>query len=104
MDSAYNAKGIASLFVDDGIWDGGFRGRLKEQKPSDPFRERQFRHGFCNSPPNKPIIEISPEDNNRALGSWYLGNRVPKPRAPKSLWLAANFKDTYTKTKHGWQF
>ena len=105
-DSAYNSKGIASLFVDDGIWDGGFMGRFEGAKAIRAhFESVSSVMGFAIHHLTNPIIEISPEDNNRALGSWYLWQPCTQTtRSNRALWLAANYKDTYTKTKHGWQF
>ena len=105
-DSAYNAKGIASLFVDDGIWDGGFMGRFEgAQAIRAHFESVSSVMGFAIHHLTNPIIEISPEDNNRASGSWYLWQPCTQTtRSNRALWLAANYKDTYTKTNHGWQF
>ena len=105
-DSAYNAKGIASLFVDDGIWDGGFMGRFEGAKAIRAhFESVSSVMGFAIPPLTNPIIEISPEDNNRASGSWYLWQPCTQStRSNRALWLAANYKDTYTKTKPGGHF
>lgn len=70
VDANYDADAIASMFTDDGVWDGGdlgyFSGREAIRKS---FQEPNLSvlwmtHGVMN-----PIIEI---DGDRARCQWYM--------------------------------
>ena len=67
----YDADGIASLFIEDGIFDGGLsrpvsegREAVRQRFQGDPERIPFAVHMVMN-----PIIEV---DGNTAKGSWYL--------------------------------
>ena len=105
-DDAYNPDGIASLFVPQGVWDGGFMGRFEG---ADAIREHfagvsrimEFAiHHVMN-----PIISLDSQNLNAASGRWYLWQPCTETtRGTTALWLAARYEETYRKTGEEWRF
>ena len=105
-DDHYDRDGIASLFVEHGVWDGGFIGRFEGNEAiRDHFVGGSSIMVFAIHHVTNPLITIGENDPDAANGQWYLWQPCTQTtRSNRALWLAANYKDTYTKTKHGWQF
>jgi hypothetical protein len=103
-DDHYNADGIAGLFVEDGIWDGGDFGYCV-----GPAAIRKF---FIAAPKGlsfaahqvmNPILKV---DGDHATGEWKLLQpcTTETRNGPRAMWLAANYNDTYVRTPSGWKF
>ena len=106
-DAGYDAKGIAELFVEDGIWDGGaLFGRCEGR---DSIR-RHFADASSRIPWSLHYI-LAPEltvadDGARAAGSWYLWQPCVRIVRGVSMqaWLAGTYRDTYRKLAGTWLF
>ncbi len=100
-DEGYDPDGIASLFTEDGVWDGGrtfglAEGRSAIRKHFDGAGSRISiaRHQVMN-----PIIEI---DNEFATGHWLLFQPCTDAASGKAVWLAATYTDRYKKVYGRW--
>jgi SnoaL-like domain len=103
-DDNYNADGIASLFTEDAIWDGGTFGR---------YEGREAIRGFFRSAPRllsfaahqvmNPIIDVQ---GDKATGNWKLFQPCTQVTAggPRAVWLAAIYNDDYVKVGGKWMF
>ena len=100
-DDNYNPDGIARLFTEDGVWDGGNMGIAEGRDGIKKF--------FANVPEivdfaihsvTNPIIEINGDE---ATGSWKLWQpMVYKDGA--TIWYAAEYEERYVRTDEGWRF
>jgi hypothetical protein len=103
-DNNYDADGIANLFVEDGIWDGGQFGRCAGRAAIRTFFQKASNslslaaHQVMN-----PVIDI---DGNRATGRWKLIQPCTQETkdGPRAMWLVANYHDEYVRTDTGWKF
>ncbi len=104
-DNAYDPDGIASLFVEAGIWDGGFMGRFEGRDAiREHFAGTSAVMGFAIHHVTNPIIEV---DGDRARGQWYLWQPCSQTRRngeSRGIWLAARYRDRYVRTGDGWRF
>ena len=99
-DDNYNPDGLAGLFTEGALWDGGILGRAEGREGI-----RQF---FANAPNlvsfavhqvSNPIIEVN---GDTATGSWYLWQ--PMVMQGQALWLSARYADKYVKQAGNWLF
>ena len=103
-DDNYNPDGIAGLFVEDAVWDGGDFGRCEGRAAIHKFFRGAPRmlslaaHQVMN-----PIIAV---DGDRATGEWKLLQpcTLEGKDGPRAMWLAANYHDEYIRTPSGWKF
>ena len=103
-DDHYNAEGIAGLFVEDGIWDGGDFGRCEGPEAISKFFQAAPRGlSLASHQVMNPILKV---DGDHATGEWKLLQpcTVETPNGPRAMWLAANYHDTYVRTPTGWKF
>jgi len=106
-DAGYDADGLASLFTDDGVWDGGRlfgraegRDAIRAHFVSAPSRVTWALHYvLC------PEITIAP-DGNSAEGTWYLWQPCTAVRkgVPTPSYLAGSYQETYVKVDGRWYF
>jgi hypothetical protein len=94
-----DAETIASIFVDDGVWDAGSFGRADG-------RDAIFEYFNANQHPfglhyiSNQIITI---DQNKATGEWDLfcptiiGDN-------QALWIGGTYNDEFIRTPEGWKF
>ena len=101
-DSGYDPEGIASLFVEDGIWDGGEFGRYEGVEAiKEFFRGISSDITFAGHLVLNPIITV---DGDNANGKWWLimpctTNMEGKKEA---RWLAGEYDDDYVKRGGRW--
>ena len=103
-DDNYNPQGIASLFTDDGVWDGGDLGTAEGHAAIIKFFERApSAFSFAIHNVMNPIIEI---DGDRASGRWYLLQPlIRKSRnGEDAMWLAGRYEDEYVRIGGEWKF
>ncbi|MDH3678358.1 MAG: nuclear transport factor 2 family protein [Acidimicrobiia bacterium] len=105
-DDDYDADGLAALFTEDAVWDGGntfgvARGReaIRAHFTGASERVTIARHQVMN-----PIIEI---DGHTATGHWLLFQPCTNAsrRGEQAVWLAATYADTYRRAfdaEDGW--
>ena len=102
-DDAYDAEAIASLFTENGVWDGEptfdrLEGReaIRDYFSGVAARMPVARHQVMN-----PDIEVAP-DGMTAEGRWLLFQ--PCTSAERGdLWLAATYHDDYRKVDGAWR-
>ncbi len=103
-DDSYDSDGIAGLFVEDAVWDGGDFGRCIGREAIRKFFQKAPKmlslaaHQVMN-----PIIKV---EGDRATGDWKLLQpcTLEGKNGPRAMWLAANYHDEYVRTPAGWKF
>lgn len=101
-DDNYNPDGIASLFTEDGVWDGGPLGfadgreAIKAFFTATPDLVSYALHSVAN-----PIIEV---DGDTAKGHWYLWQPMVIKPDDQAMWLIATYEDTYVRVDGKWMF
>jgi len=102
-DAQYDPDGLASLFTDDAVWDGGSDFGVHQGK--------QAIHAFFAGV-SKQItfalhfmighaIDIAPS-GDEASGTWYL--LEPATMNGRAVWIAATYNDRYRKVGGQWLF
>ena len=103
-DDNYNPDGIAGLFVEDAVWEGGEFGR---------YVGREAIRNFFGGAPKvlslaahqvmNPIIDV---DGDHARGEWKLFQpcTLETNHGPRAMWLAATYHDEYVRTMEGWKY
>src|SRR5215471_14190058 len=88
-DDNYNPDGIAGLFVEDAVWDGGGFGRYAGRDAiRNFFRGAPKLFSFAAHQVLNPIIKV---DGNRATGEWKLFQpcTLEGKGGPRAMWLSA---------------
>ncbi len=101
-DDSYDADGIAGLFTEDGIWDGGMMGRADGREGIRSF--------FLGSPESmpfavhmvmNPIIDV---DGDTAKGTWYLFQACTFGEGNRAVWGSARYDEEYVRVDGAWMF
>ncbi|HEV7988649.1 MAG TPA: nuclear transport factor 2 family protein [Candidatus Binataceae bacterium] len=101
-DDDHNPERIASVFAEDGIWEGAefgtAKGHANIRKLFEGFRKLiEFsQHNVMN-----PIIEVH---GDRATGEWYFMGPFKFRAAQQARWLALQYKDEYVKLNGQWKY
>ena len=102
-DDSYNADGIASLFVEDGVWDGAQLGRHEGRSAIHGFFRHLARdkitfamHLFMN-----PLIEVN---GDTATGHWYLLGPLTLHDGNQATWIGGRYFEEYVKVDGEWKF
>lgn len=110
-DDGYDAEGIASLFVDAGVWDGGsLFGRCEGRTAIvEHFRGASDRLPWALHFTLSPEIELdgAPGPDRRARGTWYLWQPCVRRRrdgGDRDAFLTGTYTDTYVKAAGVWRF
>lgn len=106
-DDSYDADGLAQLFTEDAIWDGGAMGRAEGREAiRELFSQAAQRMPFAIHHVSNPILEI---DGDRARGRWYLwqpcvaaGGQLTED--DQALWMAGRYEDRCVRRDGGWLF
>jgi SnoaL-like protein len=100
-DDDHNPDKIATVFAEDGIWEGGDFGKAQGHQPIRKLFEG-FRQLISFSQHNlmNPIIEV---DGDRAKGTWYLMGPFTFREKNEAKWLAARYDDDYVKVNGEWK-
>jgi uncharacterized protein (TIGR02246 family) len=101
-DDTHNPDRVASVFAEDGIWEGGGFGQAKGHAAiAELFRG--FRKNFTFSQHNitNPIIEV---DGNHATGIWYLSGPWTFAEKNEEKWMALRYDDDYVKIDGVWKY
>lgn len=105
-DADYDADGLAALFTEDAVWDGGntfgvANGRegIRRHFAGASKRVTIARHQVMN-----PIIEV---DGDAGTGHWLLFQPCTNTTKTEeqAMWLAATYADTYRRSSEpgeGW--
>ena len=108
-DNGYNAEGMASLFTEDGVWDGNVfgthQGREAIRKHIESFHPVilwALHFMVC------PVIDVAP-DGQTARGKWYLFEPatfagLDDPNAKDAVIITARYDDEFVKQDGRWWF
>lgn len=101
-DQDYDPDGIASLFVEDGFWDGGPFGRHQGRAAIHAFFTGVSKViSFVDHYATNPLIDV---DGDRATGRWDLWAPIVKEPEPMAAWIMGKYHDEYVRTGEGWRF
>ena len=103
-DDNYDAEGIASLFIEDGVWDGGALGRGEGHAGIVKFFKRApSAFTFAIHYVMNPIIEVN---GDAATGRWYLIQPLTRRNGDteSAMWLAGHYEDDYVRVNGEWKF
>ncbi len=105
-DQQYDPDGLASLFVEDGVWDGGaeFGCHTGREAIRTFFRGASGSIVFAAHLVMNPIIEV---DGARATGRWRL--LMPctvrgRDGVPEARWLLSAYDERYICHEDRWLF
>jgi hypothetical protein len=104
-DDRYDPDGIASLFIENAIWDGGVFGRYEGQEAIRAFFARVSSEiTFAAHLVLNPIIELQSADS--ATGKWRLIMPATFIAAgkPEARWHFAAYDDTFVRDAGVWRF
>ena len=101
-DDSYDADGIASLFTEDAVWDGGIRGRADgRQAIKDFFVQASQRLPFAIHMVMNPIIQVS---GDQATGQWYLFQTCTFAEGNRAVWGSGRYDEEYVRVDGEWKF
>lgn len=103
-DDGYDPAGIISLFVQDGVWDGGRFGRyVGHREIADYFARMSETVTFSAHLITNPIIEV---DGGRAHGKWWITAPATRLRdgRKEAYWMMAEYDDTYVQVEGRWLY
>ena len=101
-DDHYNPPGIASLFVENAVWDGGRVGRyVGRQAIHDFFATQDAAISFALHYTLGHQITIDPSGKT-ATGTWYIF--MLATAKGQAFWLAGTYADEYVKVEGKWYF
>jgi hypothetical protein len=101
-DEGYDPDGICSLFIEDGVWDGGLFGRHAGHAEIHAFFSGASKLiSFANHYVSNPIIEV---DGDAATGRWDLWQPMVSEPETTACWLMAKYKEQYVKIDDRWLF
>jgi ketosteroid isomerase-like protein len=102
-DNNYDADGLASLFTEDAVWDGGERlGRsVGREAIRSFFQGSSKRLPFAIHHVTNPFIEVQ---GDTATGRWYLFQPCTRAAENRAVWLAARYEEEYVRVGGEWKF
>lgn len=99
-DDGYDAIGIANLFLEDGIWDGGAFGRAEGRAEIRAFfQEASKKTSFANHYVTNPIVDVEADN---ASGKWDLWQPMVREPGPRALWLIGKYEERYQRVEGVW--
>lgn len=101
-DDNYSIEGLASLFTEDAIWDGGMLGRAEGvQQIKDFFVNAQKRLPFAVHMVLNPVIEVN---GDTGKGTWYLLQACTYSEGNRAVWGSGRYDEEYVKVDGQWKF
>lgn len=101
-DDSYDADAIAGLFVVDGTWDGGVRGKAEGRESIREFFVRSPRRlPFAVHMVMNPIIQV---DGDAGTGIWYLFQACTYAEGDRAVWGSARYDEEYVRVDGKWMF
>lgn len=101
-DANYNPDGLAALFTEDAVWEGGQFGTHNGREAVRAFfagvsQQISFALHYILG----HQIDIAPS-GTEATGSWYI--LEPATINNRAVWIAATYNDRYRKVDGRWLF
>ena len=101
-DDMHNPDRIASVFAEDGIWEGGDFGKAQGHKAiRDLFSGFKEQISFSQHNIMNPIITV---DGDRATGSWYIVGPWDFVENNRNVWMTLRYDDDYVKIDGEWKY
>ncbi len=102
-DDNYNPDGIADLFVEDGVWDGGTAFGKYEGREAirNFFTDAPQIFPFAVHMVLNPIIEVN---GDTAKGTWYFLGAFTHSEGNRALWGSAKYDDEYVQVNGEWKY
>jgi len=101
-DDDHNPATITTLFVEDGIWEGGGFGKAQGHAAiRDLFKSFQQLISFSQHMVMNPIIAI---DGDNAKATWYFLGPFTFHKNNEAKWIAVRYDDDYVKVNGEWKF
>ena len=99
-DDNYDVEGLASLFTEDAVWDGGIRGKaVGRDGIREFFQHAPERLPFAVHMVMNPLIEVNGDE---ATGVWYLFQACTYAQASRRYGARrATTKSTFAKMASG---
>ena len=97
----HNPDKITTLFVEDGIWEGGFGTAQGHEAIRRLFQRAQQRFSFSHHMVMNPIIEV---EGNSAKGTWYFFGLYTVRETNEARWLAVRYEEDYIKVNGEWKY
>ena len=100
-DDGYDPDGIAELYTEDAIWDGGATFGVREGREAirRHFQGAAARVSIARHQVMNPIIEV---DGDAARGQWLLFQPCTDAGVDGAVWLAATYYDEYRRVGGTW--
>ena len=96
----HDYDGVASLFVEDGVWDGGGVGRGDGREGIRTMFKAIRNIPFAFHRVTNPIIKVQ---GDTATGNWHVLVPLTQPDG-QSYWIAGIYDDEFVRTPDGWKF
>ncbi len=104
-DNSYDPDGIAGLFVDEGVWDGGDRMGEYNGKEAirDFFAEASKMFPFALHYGLNHTIDV---DGDSARGTWFLFMAATRrdEHGERAIWNALRYEDDLVRVDGQWKF
>ena len=97
-----NADGLASLFTENAVWDGGHLGRAEGREGIRSFFSRMPRKlSFAVHMVLNPIIEVN---GDTAKGTCYLLEPCTYTDGDRAVWGSGRYDEEYVRVDGHWMF
>jgi hypothetical protein len=101
-DDDHNPDAMTTLFVEDGIWEGGDFGKAQGHAAIRKlFQGFQQLISFSQHMVMNPIMDI---DGNQAKVTWYFLGPFTFRKENEAKWTAVRYEDDYVKVNGEWKF
>lgn len=100
-DDGYDSDGIAELYTEDAVWDGGNTFGVREGREAirKHFEGAASRVSIARHHVMNPVIEV---DGDTAAGQWLLFQPCTDRGIDGAVWLAATYYDQYRRVDGRW--
>jgi hypothetical protein len=100
-DDNYRPEDIASMFVENGVWDGGetYGRHVGREEIKAFFSEVSKDISFAGHLVMNPIIEV---DGDTAIGRWRL--LMPATVKGQAVWQLVSYQDEYVRVDGKWMY
>ena len=100
-DDDHNPERIASIFTEDGTWEGrGIGNAQGHQEIKELFQNFQRTISYAQHMVLNPIIEV---DGTSATGIWYFFGPFTFYENNQAMWQAARYREDYEKVDGIWK-